>query len=529
MKNRLRRELLERRHFRRLSRLAAEVKQHGSPEAGSKPVIFFKASTDIHKMSLNSAFHLLAAWSLRLQGVRVIHFHCQAGMSRCVLGTDRDDPSTPPPCKVCTAHTSRQFRGAEVREFQYAQASSEIKAALQELDLHALEVFEAQSLPLGKLALPSLRWVLRRHHLPDDESTRFLYREYILSAWNVAREFTKLLDETNPRAVIVFNGMFFPEAVVRCIALRRGIRVITHEVALQPFTAFFTEGEATAYPIEIPGSFELSPEQNARLDRYLEERFKGNFSMAGIRFWPEMQRLPEPFLERMRQYRQVIPVFTNVIFDTSQPHSNVVFEDMFQWLEVVLDLARSSPESLFVIRAHPDEKRTWKESRESVGDWVKSKNALSLPNVAFFDADEYVSSYELIQHAKFVMVYNSSIGLEASLMGAPVLCAGKARFTQIPTVFFPQTKAAFIETAGRFLVSEEIAVPAEFQQNARKFLYYQLFRTSLPFGEYLQAHPMRGMVLLRDFPWQKLLPENSPGVKAVVDGVLKGGNFLLEE
>jgi hypothetical protein len=35
------------------------------------------------------------------------------------------------------------------------------------------------------------------------------------------------------------------------------------------------------------------------------------------------------------------------------------------------------------------------------------------------------------------MIYNSTIGMEAAIMGAPVLCAGKARFTQLDTVFFP--------------------------------------------------------------------------------------------
>ena len=66
----------------------------------------------------------------------------------------------------------------------------------------------------------------------------------------------------------------------------------------------------------------------------------------------------------------MVPVFTNVIFDTSQPHSNVVFPHMFAWLDCVLELVRAHPETLFVIRAHPDEIRPGKESRESVAQWV---------------------------------------------------------------------------------------------------------------------------------------------------------------
>ena len=52
-------------------------------------------------------------------------------------------------------------------------------------------------LPLGRLVLPAIRWVLRRHTLQDDEPTRSLYRKYILSADHVAQEFSTLLDNTN--------------------------------------------------------------------------------------------------------------------------------------------------------------------------------------------------------------------------------------------------------------------------------------------------------------------------------------------
>ncbi len=71
---------------------------------------------------------------------------------------------------------------------------------------------------MGPLCLPGLRWILRIHHLNDDEPTRYLLREYILSAWNVAQKFSDFLDRTQPRAVVVFNGQFYPEATARYIA-----------------------------------------------------------------------------------------------------------------------------------------------------------------------------------------------------------------------------------------------------------------------------------------------------------------------
>jgi hypothetical protein len=516
-------------------RRRGDAKDAGAEQAllsGERPVVFFNASTRLSGLSLNAAYNRIAEWAVRLAGVPVVSFACQSGMTPCVLGTNRDRPQDPPPCAECIAQSRAVYAHTDTRWFVY-QDYPELNQALEGLNVDQLAAFEYEGVPLGSLALPSMRWILRRHHLVDDAGTRSLFGQYIRSAYGIRCQFATLLDEVEPQAVVVFNGMFYPEATARWVARqltasRREVRVISHEVGLRPFTAYFTPGDATAYPIHIPEDFALNTEQNLLLDAYLEKRMQGNFSMAGVRFWPEMRGLDETFLQRAAQFKQIVPVFTNVIFDTSQPHSNVVFPHMFAWLERVADLAREHADTLFVIRAHPDETRPGKESRESVADWVKGSRVCDLPNVLFVAPEEYFSSYELIQRAKFVMVYNSTIGLEAALMGAAVLCGGKARFTQIPTVFFPQTEAEYVRQARDFLAAEKIDVPEVFRNNARRFLYYQLYRTSLPFSEFIEEDGIwQGYVRIKDLSYSGFDPQNSPVLKVVVNGILHGEEFLI--
>jgi hypothetical protein len=511
-------------------RRMAKAVSRAAPEADDrKMVISFNASTRIVGLSLNAAFAMLTGWSLRLQGARVAHYVCQRGMTRCVLGTDRDDVMRFPPCQKCLVQTAAIYDRSDLLWMGF-YPSDALAKSLMDADVPTLKAFEYEGIPLGGLCLPSMRWVLRRHHLQDDEETRILYRHYVLSAYKVAKQFDRLVKEAHPRSVMVFNGMQFPEAAARWAARRHGIPVYSHEVGLQPFSAFFTAGDATAYPVDIPPNFQLSPEQNQQLDAYLSRRFKGDFSMAGVQFWPEMQGLDDAFVEKMAGFKQVVPVFTNVIFDTSQPHANVLFPHMFAWLDLVLETARTHPETLFVVRAHPDESRPGKASRESVAAWVQARDAEALPNLIFIGPDAYFSSYEMIQRAKFVLIYNSTIGMEASIMGAPVLCAGKARYTQLPTVFFPQTREAYQARLEAFLDAEHVEAPPEHRINARRFLYYQLYRSSLPFDRYIKPDGIwPGFVRLKNFSWKDLLPENSPTMRVISDGLLRGGDFLMPE
>jgi len=531
---RIKRGLVRRLNNLKVASVARKV-SHQEPHPKGAPIIFFKASTGIDDLSWNSGFHLLTSWAFRLQGIPVIYFACNAGMSKCVLGTNRDDSQKEPPCKSCVYQSKTLYTGvpsevksqkSSVNWFGY-QRDLQLAAAISNLSVPELMTFEWHNIPLGALCLPGLRWVLRIHHLNDDESTRYLLREYILSAWNVSQKFDELLERTQPRAVLVFNGQFFPEATARYMAHKRGLRVITHEVGFQPATAFFTEGEATASPIPLPESFEMNNEQNAKLDAYLAKRFQGDFTMAGIKFWADMKGLDESFLKKAADFKQIVPIFTNVIFDTSQPHANTVFEDMFDWLDLALEEIRSHPETLFVIRAHPDESRVRKASRETVAGWVEARRVTDLPNVVFVSPKETLSSYELILKSKFVMVYNSTIGLEASIMGAAVLCAGKARFTQYPTVFFPQTVDEIRKKMKEFLAADAIDIPLEFKRNARRFLYYQLFRTSLPFGDFLEPSVRTTQTKLKSFDLEELVKSDT--VKIIEDGVIRGGDFLLFE
>jgi hypothetical protein len=492
------------------------------------PVVFFNASTRIRGHSQNAAFSLLASWAVRLAGVKVVHFVCWGGMSRCVLGTDQDAPDRSMPCKLCTRQSKVNTTGANLRIFTYQQ-DDQLAAILQPLSLDELLRYEQPlpefggSLPLGQLVLPSLRWRLRLQTLANDQATRFICREFMLSAWNVARKFSILLEKVKPQAVVLFNGIHFPEATAAWLCRQRGARVITHESGFQPFSGYFVEGDVTSYPITIP-DVDLNPEQNARLDADLQKRLQGDFSMAGIQFWNEMHGLPDELVQKAARFKQVASVFSNVIFDTTQIHASTVFADMFAWLESLLEVFKVHPETFFVLRAHPDEARPGKSSRESVAMWFEQK-AAGLPNVSFIPPQERISSYELIRLSKFVLTYNSQIGLEAMLMGVPALGAAQAPFVDYDTVFFERNREAYLQRLESFLTASQLEVPEEAVRRTRRFMYYRYYRFSLPFGAFIESTAPGGYVRLKKFSWRAL--GKSPTTLAVQDGLLHGKGFEL--
>jgi hypothetical protein len=115
IKQRIWRGLVRRLNNVKISRAAREVARKEPPPVG-EAVVFFKASTGIDDLSWNSGFHLLASWALRMKGIPVVYFACNAGMSKCVLGTNRDHVYKEMPCKTCISQSKTLYAGVEKLE-----------------------------------------------------------------------------------------------------------------------------------------------------------------------------------------------------------------------------------------------------------------------------------------------------------------------------------------------------------------------------------------------------------------------------
>lgn len=449
-------------------------------------------------------------------------------MQQCVLGFQQHDYERPPPCRACIRFSEDLFPTQQVSALSLDVQSAETAGReLEQLDIRELSGWNAMGLPVGMLCLPGLRWMLRQHHLPDDDETRKLFRQVLRSAASLASRMDSIYERISPRAVVLFNGIMYPEAVARAVAKKHRIPVITHEVGLRPGSAHFSHGHATFRKLELDQAESLNPAQEKQLDDYLDQRRSGRFTMAGIRFWPEIEPLPEWLERKMSEYGQMVTVFTNVVFDTSQAHANVLFHDMFHWLNTLRPIMESSKGTLFVLRAHPDEDRPGKQSRESVADWYSQNGMSEIKNAAFLSPNDYVSSYELMDRSKFVLVYSSSIGLEASIRGIPVLSAGRSRYVDVPAITHPDSVEQYLSHFESWLRSPRQLLDQARIQGARKFLFHELYSASLDFSHYLEPYPtMPGMVSLAEFGLEQM--ENDPKIAVLSGGILEQADFWMQ-
>jgi len=186
------------------------------------------------------------------------------------------------------------------------------------------------------------------------------------------------------------------------------------------------------------------------------------------------------------------------------------------------------PERLFVLRAHPDENRPGKEAQQSVARWVAASGVDRFPNVVFLGPLEQVSTYDLFRFGREVLVYNSSVGLEASIAGLPVLCAGRARYSQAGAAYLPGSRDSYREMLENWLSAGEVRPGQDHADRARRFLDFELFRASLDFSPFLRdraGYP--GMVTF--LPFDPAALERVPDLEVIVRGIVDGSPFVRPE
>jgi hypothetical protein len=99
----------------------------------------------------------------------------------------------------------------------------------------------------------------------------------------------------------------------------------------------------------------------------------------------------------------------------------------------------------------------------------------------------------------------------------------------VPTVYFPESKEAYKTLFEEFLESDTVEQPGKFLVNARRVLYSQLFRASLPFDQFLKDDGVwRGYVRLKNFSPKLIMQGQSETIDVVLNGITKNQPFIRE-
>jgi hypothetical protein len=264
----------------------------------------------------------------------------------------------------------------------------------------------------------------------------------------------------------------------------------------------------------------LTGEQDATLQRLLEERAAG--VGAHETYFDDVEEDHDALRAQMgiAPGQRVVSLFTNVTWDSAVLRRHVSYPSMLAWVESAVRIAADLPDAVLVVRVHPADGK-W-GSRDRPEDAIARAVGELPSNVRFVGADQAVSSYTLMEMSDTILAYATTVGLEASARGKPVVVAGATHYRGRGFTWDiegdDELRAAMADPA--------LAMTDEQHVLARRYAFGFFFRWMVPFLP-VQIDGARVRAAATDAA--ALEPGRDPYLDFVCDRILDGGPFVLPD
>jgi hypothetical protein len=137
-----------------------------------------------------------------------------------------------------------------------------------------------------------------------------------------------------------------------------------------------------------------------------------------------------------------ILVALNFRLDSAALLRQKLFTSITHWLRSILEWLVTQPGVTLAIRQHPCERIPEYRGGDRWEDLLAEFPALK-DRVRLVRAEDPVNTYDLISSAKVVLPFTSRVGIEASLLGKPVILCAHCYYESLPFVWSPSTAAEY--------------------------------------------------------------------------------------
>ena len=432
-------------------------------EEYSKPDIwYFNSSSHLDYLSLYQLAGIETIKILKEHGYTCISLLCAGGPGYCQVGSSSKNPFAPPPCLSCYSFNSELYDSQTIK-FKKKNDFME---------------FEIEKKILENIIEPSLVWLLRDS---NNKTTRAMLKQQLILASKNWLSFLNSIEKSMlPKLIILFNGISFPESIIKYFMKENNVKIITFESAILENSIIFSNKSAPKLDFNFKKEHLLNENEKNLINQYLTKRIKGDFKRGSIDYWNEIKELNVKETKKINQFNKVVTVFLNVPFDTSQIGISSIFSNMYEWIDEVIEFAKSNTNICFIFRSHPDEIRKDKKISQKTSDYINKKTK-NVNNVLIVPGKSQLSSYELIDISDLTLVFNSTIAIESFLLKTNVLTAAEAHYSQLPQFEFPNSKEEYFKKISYLLVNNNFVGENDYEI-VLSYFYQMVFESSVDFS-----------------------------------------------
>jgi capsule polysaccharide export protein KpsC/LpsZ len=208
---------------------------------------------------------------------------------------------------------------------------------------------------------------------------------------------------------------------------------------------------------------------------------------------------------------------TSVTWDAEIHYESRAFENMRDWLKTTIEYFKTNPDQNLVIRVHPAEITSPNTSRESMTDFVNSLDISLFPNVNVIGPDSNISTYELVEKSRVVIVYNTKTGIEAAYRNKPVVIAGESWVRGKGIGWDAKNSPDYIEILNLFKDPLEMS-PIQ-SMKAKQYAYHFFFRRMIRVSIFAKPYSSEWLFPNRNITLRDLVGNDDQNFQEILSGI----------
>jgi predicted O-linked N-acetylglucosamine transferase (SPINDLY family)/glycosyltransferase involved in cell wall biosynthesis len=475
---------------------------------------------------LHALYEVAICHNLQWRGHSYRYVSCDGLFSDCDMFWESTTGGRPAnACAACQSQVKALLEGCHIPNtwlgaYKTTGCEATARSFVERLKDSALLSAVYRDRPIGQWVKSSVHSHLRINAI-DLTNTKHVValRSYLYSGVVALTCIMELLDVEQPTIMLLFNGRMSVTRIALELAKERGIRVVCHERGLSKETILLRENESCLALRPYGklwsewGGIPLAVGEVAKVTQWLKDRAHGaNLNWKAFSVHSSLGEVG-PFLDH-HAGKRVWSLFTSSMDEiASDDDYTSAFGTQNRWVEETIRFVRAHPEIVLVVRVHPNsggKKSTGRNQGEL--SFFENLRATLPDNMALVMPDDQISTYALIDRTSLGLVYGSTVALELTCRGIPVLLASRSPWMTCGAIKFLDDAAVYAAVLADYAARAESAAEAErIALAGYRFAYAYVFRWNVPFPLVHMPDIHTGELTA------KTLDELKPGVHGCLD------------
>jgi hypothetical protein len=370
-----------------------------------------------------------------------------------------------------------------------------------------------------------VQYTLQREeiHLDGDTRDAEIFHRRLERNKVAAAGVYSLLREGSYDTVIIPNGSILEFGAIYRVAQHLGIPVVTYEFGEQRERLWLAQNsevmrQDTSGLWQAVEDIPLTEGEREKIEKLFQVRRGGMTWEQFNRRWQAgggdgAQRVQAKL--GLDASRPMVLLCTNVVGDSLALNRQVFTDGMSDWLCRTVKLFGDLPEYQLVVRVHPGEMLG--AGHPSV-DIVQNALPHQPEHVIVVPPESEINTYDLIELAHLGLVYTTTVGLELSMHGVPVVVAGETHYRGKGFTEDPKTWEEYIQFVKvRLKEKAGTCIPEEAIERAWRYAYRFFFNFPFKFPWHLITFWQD----LSERPFEEVIqPDNMKEYQSTLDALV---------